>query len=76
MLPNWPVLALAALFAAILLATSPPSVRAQSGPPNYCDPGATQFDPADVPPGGSKPDRKQGVRERRVNIGGVNTPVL
>ena len=70
-------MALLALVAVVVLAAAPPHGRAQSpAPPAYCDRGATQFDPADVPRRGSEPVRTRGVRERRVSVAGVSTPVL
>lgn len=60
-----------------VLAVAPPGPRAQSTPPaNYCDRAATQFDPADVPRAGSEPARTRGIRERRISVEGISTPVL
>jgi pimeloyl-ACP methyl ester carboxylesterase len=69
--------ALAAL-GAVVVAACPADVHAQapSGPPDYCDPNATEFDPKDVPRRGSQPARRTGVRQRRMRIGGVRTAVL
>jgi pimeloyl-ACP methyl ester carboxylesterase len=67
-----------AAFGAVVVAACPADVHAQapSGPPDYCDPNATEFDPKDVPRRGSQPARRTGVRQRRMRIGGVRTAVL
>jgi pimeloyl-ACP methyl ester carboxylesterase len=65
------------LVAVAVLVVTPPGPRAQStDAANYCDRAATQFDPADVPRAGSEPARTRGVRERRISVEGISTPVL
>ena len=43
---------------------------------DYCEPSATVFDPADVPPEGSGPVDVDGVRESSIKVDGVETRLL
>ncbi len=71
------MLVLLATLAVAGSAAVPERAQAQGfTPARYCDPGATDLDPADVPPGGSTPARTPGVRQRWLTVGGVRTPVL
>src|SRR4051812_47597493 len=42
----------------------------------YCDPASTQYDPVDVPAGGSSPVVVPGVRQSDVVLAGIRTRVL
>jgi pimeloyl-ACP methyl ester carboxylesterase len=42
----------------------------------YCDPASTQYDPVDVPAGGSAPVVVPGVRQSDLVLGGIRTRVL
>jgi len=49
---------------------------ASGGPLDYCDPAATQFDPLDVPPGGSASVTVPRVRQRSIEVLGTGTRLL
>ncbi len=66
----------AAISTACLVLLLSVSAPAGAEDPAYCDPSATGLDPPDVPPGGSQPVAVDGVRESRIEIGGIGTRVL
>ena len=69
-------LGLGTLALSLCLLTAGSAAPAGAEDPAYCEPTATALDPADVPAGGSQLAPVEGVRERRITIGGIGTRLL